>query len=416
MKKKMLAVKLLAFTVTITVFLSGCLKDTATRTYKLYRPVYATTQQVMASVKSDVAKPVSEAGKMVILNNYIYLNEVGKGVHVIDNTNPASPVNKAFIPIPGNEDVAIKDNILYADCYTDLFAIDISNPANAVLKDTIKNIFPERKYINGYIIETGKVVVDWNISDTTFSVDVADGTWMWGGWAFASASSMQSAIGKSSVGVTGSMSRFAVLQNYLYAVTPSTLNAVDIANAAAPQLAGKQSTNAFIETIFPFKDKLFLGSTTGMFIYTTTNPVKPTMTGQFSHARLCDPVIADNNFAYVTLHSNATRCMGTMNQMDVLDIQNISQPKMVKTYALTSPKGLSKDGNTLMICDGNALKIFDATDAANIVLKQTINIAETYDVIAFNGNAYVSAKDGLYQYSYSNYKATFLSKIALQSK
>ena len=110
----------------IATLVSGCFKDTGTRTYKLYTPVYQTTQTVRAAIKNDAPQPITSIGKMVLYGNYIFLNEINKGIHIIDNTNPASPVNKAFITIPGNENLAIKDNMLFADCFTDLFAIDIT--------------------------------------------------------------------------------------------------------------------------------------------------------------------------------------------------------------------------------------------------------------------------------------------------
>jgi len=73
---------------------------------------------------------------------------------------------------------------------------------------------------------------------------------------------------------------------------------------------------------------------------------------------------------------------------------------------------LSKDGSTLFICDGQAgLKIYNASDVMNLQLVKQIGNLETYDVIAMNGNALVIAKDGLYQYDYSN-----LSNIRLLSK
>jgi hypothetical protein len=118
--------------------------------------------------------------------------------------------------------------------------------------------------------------------------------------------------------------------------------------------------------------------------------------------RSCDPVIADDNFAYVTLRSG-TACQGFTNQLEVLNITKLMQPSLVKTYAMTNPHGLSKDGNLLFICDGrDGLKVYNAAQPDKLQLLQTIGNLETFDVIAFNGIAIVVAKDGLYQYDYSN--------------
>jgi hypothetical protein len=169
-----------------------------------------------------------------------------------------------------------------------------------------------------------------------------------------------------------------------------------------------------IETIYPFKNKLFIGSTSGMFIYDISASSSPKLLGQFSHVTSCDPVIADDDNAYVTLRSG-TQCQGFTNQLEVLNIKNLSNPQLLKTYPMSNPHGLSKDGSTLFICDGNAgVKIYNAADAKNLQLIKTINGIESYDVIAYNNIALIVAKDGLYQYNYSNLNAIqFLSKISI---
>src|SRR3954469_6088108 len=112
------------------LMLQSCLKDNCTRTYTIYTPVYKTSAEVRANIKSGAARQIENPGKLVVLGNYIFLNEIDKGIHIIDNANPSAPVNRYFIDIPGNIDIAIKGNTLYADLYTDLLTLDISNPAS----------------------------------------------------------------------------------------------------------------------------------------------------------------------------------------------------------------------------------------------------------------------------------------------
>jgi hypothetical protein len=101
----------------------------------------------------------------------------------------------------------------------------------------------------------------------------------------------------------------------------------------------------------------------------------------------------------------------------VLNISNIQSPQLIKTYQLTSPRGLSKDGNILFICDGNdGLKVFNATDPNNITQFKQFVLKEANDVIAYNNIALVVAKDGLYQYDYSNVlDIKLISKITVQN-
>src|SRR5678809_1603828 len=122
-----------------------------------------------------------------------------------------------------------------------------------------------------------------------------------------------------------------------------------------------------------------------MLIFYNANPINQVKLGTFSHARKCDPVIADNTNAFVTLRTGTT-CQGTGEQLDVLDISNLSNPTLIKTYPMTNPHGLAKDGNTLIICDGrDGLKFYNASDVRNLLLQKQIAGSETYDVIAFNG-------------------------------
>ncbi|MGI8636456.1 MAG: LVIVD repeat-containing protein, partial [Segetibacter sp.] len=366
--------------------------------------------EVRASIKNDAPSPIAKPGKIVVLGNYIFLNEVDKGVHIIDNTNPAAPVNKYFISIPGNVDIAVKGNTLYADLYKDLVTIDISNPSAIAVKNITKNVFPPRYYQSFANSDTGRIIVDWIKKDTV--VNAADQRAPGGFYQNYSASSMASAPVPSAIGVSGSMARFAILNNYLYAVTDYSLNVFDISQPDNPVFTNQKNIGWQIETIFPFKGNLFIGSRTGVFIFSIANPAQPSQLSMCGHLTLCDPVIADDKYAFVTLRGGTT-CGGKLNQLDVLDISNISNPRNVKSYPLTNPKGLSKDGNLLFICDGEAgLKVFDASDVNNLKLLQTISGIDSYDIIAVNNIAIVVTTDGLYQYDYTNSKqVTLKSKI-----
>src|SRR5689334_1957959 len=98
----------------------SCLKDRLTHSYTIYTPIYETKEQVKLNIKSNPAQEIRTPGNMFVYGHYIFLNEMNKGVHIIDDSDPSNPVDKAFIDIPGNLDIAVKGNILYADMYQDL--------------------------------------------------------------------------------------------------------------------------------------------------------------------------------------------------------------------------------------------------------------------------------------------------------
>ncbi len=413
----------LLFLSAIALLFQGCVKDKCTNRYSFWVPVYKTKDEVRANVKNSGTHAIERPGKIYIRGNYIFLNEIDKGIHIIDNSNAAAPRNIAFIDIPGNLDMAVKGNILYADLYTDLVAIDITNPLNVVTKKFAENIFPERQWGNGFSPDRSRVIVDWTRKDTTIQVSCGGSSGLFGGpksadilfLGTAQTNNNGSGGAASPFGIGGSMARFTLVNDYMYAVSITALNVVGISNPADPVFNNRVNIGWGIETIYPFNNRLFIGSNAGMFVYDIANPTNPVRLGSFSHARSCDPVIADNNNAFVTLRSGNT-CQGFTNQLDVVDITSITQPVLKRTYPMTNPHGLAKDGNTLIVCDGkDGLKFYNAADANNLQLLKTISGAETYDVIAYNGWALVVAQDGLYQYDYSSLtNIRLLSKLSVQ--
>lgn len=111
-----------------------------------FRPIYKSAEEIQ-EIKTLAPKPVENPGKIYVYQNFLFINEVGRGVHVIDNADPANPQAQSFISIEGTVDISIKDNVLYADNYADLVALDISNMQNIIVLDRIKNVFDSDKLL-----------------------------------------------------------------------------------------------------------------------------------------------------------------------------------------------------------------------------------------------------------------------------
>jgi hypothetical protein len=421
MKRHPILVLQLMMTVMLSFLFTNCDKEKATQTRIWYTPNYKPLTEVRAEMKSSAARGLKNPGKIYIYGNYIFLSETNEGIHIIDNSKPATPKNIAFIPIPGNVDLAVTGNTLYADSYSDLVVLDISDPLAVTAKKFFDNMFPYRNPYYGYSgvsrpanIDSIKVIVSWTRHESTTEVDPNP---RFNGPMYTDFMAVSNAAQSNSnkTGTGGSMARFTLMNNYMYTVTNSELYAFNISTPQDPQLVKKNSIgNWTIETIYPFRDKLFIGSTNGMYIYDVSTPGSPVKQGQFTHVRSCDPVIADGNTAWVTLRSGNT-CAGFTNQLEVIDVSNVTNPSLIKTYGMTNPHGLGKEGDVLFICDGAAgIKMYDAADVKNLKLIKRITGMETYDVIASNSRALVVAKDGLYQYDYSKSNIRLLSKIPLE--
>jgi len=137
-----------AFLKPILIFLlaSSCIEvDERVSTFETgeimgYKPVYATSDVLQINFLSP--QPLNNPGKIYYYNNHFFINERFEGVHIYNNYNPESPVNLGFIQIKGNVDIAIRDNVLFADNVQDLIAIDISNLQNPTVLQRIEDVIP----------------------------------------------------------------------------------------------------------------------------------------------------------------------------------------------------------------------------------------------------------------------------------
>ena len=287
------------------------------------------------------------------------------------------------------------------------------------------NVFPDHSmyYLGNYLPgaqinpDSINVIVGWSTRDTTVDYNpnqyiIYPGNGLNGcpNCLYASSSVPNSSL--PTVGTNGSMARFSIIGNYLYTVGTSMLSAFDISHPYLPAFSSSVTVDWHVETIYPLKDKLFVGTNNGMYMYdVNTTPGTPALIGQFTHVRGCDPVIADDHYAYVTINDSSA-CLGINNELQIVDISDLSNSFLAKAYPLSHPIGLSKDGNKLFVCDRKAgLIMYDATDVLNLSIIKLLNDGAFYDVVAENGLAIVVAADGLYQYDYSN-----LNNIHLVSK
>jgi hypothetical protein len=388
----------------IAFSMTSCTQDTCTReiTYTKYTPIFMTTADMRQDAAATASRDLVAPGKIYFYNNYIFINELRKGIHIIDNTNPSSPQNLGFIEIKGNVDMAVKDNILYADNYMDLLAIDITNPLAPMQMSRQQDVFPTLG-----VDANGNVLAYYDVEEVT-EMRECTSNWFGGGIfiegdVFFATNSTDGAAPATPQGVGGSMARFTISGNYLYTVDNSDLHTFDVSNAANPSEVSTTTVGWNIETVFPNGNNLFIGSSNGMFIYSISNPMSPSFVSNFAHAGACDPVFVDGDFAYVTLRSGNI-CEGFNNQLDVVNISNPSQPTLAKTYQMDNPHGLAIADKTMFLCEGdNGLKVLDITDNMNIDQLKYYRDFATYDVIALPNNLLlVIGKDGFYQYDYSD--------------
>ena len=216
-------------------------------------------------------------------------------------------------------------------------------------------------------------------------------------------------------GQGGSLARFTLKGDYLYTVDNFDLNVFNVANTNDPIKVNSVAIGFDIETLFGYKDYLYIGSQNGMFIYSLENPEFPQQLSNVQHFTACDPVIANDTHAFVTLHSE-TFCGGDINVLEVYDVSDVTNPILLNSRNLTYPKGLGLYGDYLFVCD-DEIKVFDVSNPEESKLVTSLN-RNAFDVIIRNDLLIAIGESGLYQYRLSpdennGVKATQLSTISI---
>lgn len=201
----------------------------------------------------------------------------------------------------------------------------------------------------------------------------------------------------------GSMARFIVHRNALYALNKREIVVYKFEDktGALPTRVRTVPIPADGETLFPYGQMLFVGTRQGMLVYELgEHPYEPKLIGQAAHVVSCDPVVVENDIAYVTLRSE-NACRRGVNALLIYDVKNPTQPQKLLERTMSSPNGLGVDGSMLFVADKkDGLLVFDVRDPRDPkVVNQLGNVAG-YDVIANAGTLFISADDGLYQYKY----------------
>ena len=151
-----------------------------------------------------------------------------------------------------------------------------------------------------------------------------------------------------------------------------------------------------------------------MYIYDIQDPGLPTFVSEFQHGTACDPVVVDDNYAYITLRAGNS-CGAFDSSLQIVDISNISVPVLKESYAMDEPYGLGIQDEKLFICDGDSgLKVYDKTDAENLKMLNHFKDIQTFDVIPLENQLLMIGDEILYQYKYQDNSIKLLSSFSLK--
>lgn len=398
--------------------MSGCSNDLSeVVTYKINQPVFMDIDDFRNSVKvTSQAQHISRFRDVCIFENYIYLSEPQKGIHIIDNSNPSNPKNIGFIHIIGNSDISISNSTLYADSYIDLLSFDISNPSAPKLKERKMNVFPEAMpsarnefgydYTPCHNPENKyKIVIDWELNEISEEVKYY-GESDYSNNIYDPASQNQFNIKQ--------YQHFSIYNDLLYTVVKDTMRIFNL-YTNENKLESKPINTIAIgwnaKAIFNYNMYLYANTPSGLIRYSLENPIYPQYIDRISDISGNYDLIIEDNFIFASIRKNQVEVTDSNSgKLVIMDLHNPKSP--LATYQMKNPRGITLTKQYLFICD-NGLKIYDRENLANIRLLATYNDINGYHIFMYAKYLMVITTDGLYQYDYSNIQdLKLVSKLA----
>jgi hypothetical protein len=216
--------------------------------------------------------------------------------------------------------------------------------------------------------------------------------------------------------ISGKYTTMKVSGDYIYAITDSELVTIDNSDKDMPQEIDRITLGGQLENLYLDETVIFIGSTTDLHILEIQNNglvEKRSSTEHIDFASTpnvnpCDPAIANNDIAYVTLSSvqpdNQAPCGGSIiiNELKIYNVENLNAPVLVETIPLDSPQGLAIDGDFLFVTNLNTgTDVFSIDHQGNVTLVNHIE-GGAHDVIATDNTVRIVSSSKINQYNYSN--------------
>jgi hypothetical protein len=214
--------------------------------------------------------------------------------------------------------------------------------------------------------------------------------------------------------ISGSYARMLSIGDFLYVLDYTNMVTLNVSNKEEPVFVQSQEVGDDIETIFFSGELLFIGSPSGLYIYTIQENGVPAFLSITPYEAqelwvACDPVVANDTLAFVTLstsleveNSGCTRFV-QVNELRIFDIKNPADPVLLSITQMEEPKGLALDDTLLFICEkSNGLRIFNVENPLQPLLIRSFFDFEAYDVIAYNGLLVLVGPNEIKQFDYSD--------------
>jgi hypothetical protein len=207
-------------------------------------------------------------------------------------------------------------------------------------------------------------------------------------------------VSNSTTGTGGSTARFTISGDFLYLVNNSELKAFDISEGDDPTLTSNTVIDWGVETVIGYENKLFIGTQFGMFVYDIASDGSPVYVSEFGHVTACDPVLPNDQYAYVTIRSGVfCNQVSEVDDLITLDITDLSNPYQVSRIDMINPRGMAFYKGDLYVGEGESgLKRFSLKDPANPQIFSYYPEYAANDMLGLDSILVVTGSEGVFQF------------------
>ncbi len=345
------------------VLATACEKDSCEQTWTQMASVPVTLNRALVQDSIGLEEPIDlcVGGGIYAYGDYIFMNRLNEGFHILDNSNPSNPINVKFLRIPGATQMAFVEGLMVANSYADLVTLEFTGLESVRMVASTPNFLLDEASLP---VDSDQLVIGYELQEVEFQ-ESCDGS-VRGGWGgctscdvrFANVDGAGSA-GPPTVNTAGSITRMAFSGNRLYVIGTSRLTTYSI-HEGTLSLLSNVSQGWGMETILVQEDFLYIGAQGGMFTFSLANRDEPQFVSLFRHFTGCDPVSVEGDIAVVTVRDGFSCGQESSNLMYVLNMEDKTSPVELTRVDMTNPRGVALYEGWIYVCDGEAgLRVFD---------------------------------------------------------
>lgn len=212
---------------------------------------------------------------------------------------------------------------------------------------------------------------------------------------------------------SGSFSSYTIVDDFLYIIKNNTLITMSISTPENPIIEQSDPISAEAETLFKYENYLLIGTQTGVIIYDISLRSNPMYVSNYTHQTGCDPVIAKNGIAYITVRNGfGCNVQFESNRLIVVDISDVAVPIELEQIEMKNPRGLTIIEDKLLVGEGEfGLVQFDISDPTLPMLEKRYLDLNVNDMITLDSIVLMVNKLEIMQYHLKADSLVFVSRL-----